>query len=95
LQAPVEAPHDPPAPPPRHTTNGHANGNGRTDAESAGRSRARKPATENQLRAIRSIAHRQNADLDGLIRQEFEVDRPENLSLKQASELIDILKTAG
>jgi hypothetical protein len=90
----VEAPHDPSAAPSRNT-NGHANGNGRTDAVSAGRSRARKPGTENQVRAIRSIARRQNADLDGLLRQDFGVELPEELSLKQASELIDKLKTAG
>jgi hypothetical protein len=95
LQAPVEVPHDAPAAPPRHTADGHANGNGRPDPQPAGRFRSRKPATENQVRAIRSIARRQNADLDGLIRQEFGVDRPEKLSLKQASELIDIHKTAS
>ena len=95
LQAPTEAPHDQPVASPRHTTNGHANGNGRPDTQPAGRSRARKPATENQIRAIRSIARRQNADLDGLIRQEFGVEHIEDLSLKQASELIDMLKAAG
>ncbi len=100
LQAPVESPHDPPAAPTRHAsnghagTNGHAGSNGRTDRPPAGRSRLRKPATENQVRAIRSIANRQHADLDGLLR-EFGVDRPEDLSLKQASELIDTLKTAA
>jgi hypothetical protein len=67
---------------------------GHVDRPPAGRSRMRKPATENQLRAIRSIANRQHADLGGLLR-EFGVDRPEDLSLKQASELIDTLKTAG
>ncbi len=95
LQVPVEAPHDPPAAPPRHTTNGHANGNGRPAPPTCGQSRARKPATENQVRAIRSIAHRQNADLDGLLRQDFGVERPEDLSLKQASDLIDTLKAAS
>ena len=94
LQAPVEAPHDPPASPPRHASNGHPGGNGHADRPPAGRSRPRKPATENQVRAIRSIASRQHADLDGLLR-EFGVDRPEDLSLKQASELIDTLKTAA
>ena len=99
LQAPVESPHDPPAAPARHASNGHVGGNGhagsngRTDRP-AGRSRLSKPATENQVRAIRSIANRQHADLDGLLR-EFDVDRPEDLSLKQASELIDTLKTAA
>jgi Protein of unknown function (DUF1018) len=95
LQAPVEASAGQPAAPSRHNGHGHANGNGRTDPLPAGRSPAGKPATENQIRAIRSIARRQNADLDGLIRQEFGVENIEDLSLKQASELIDTLKTAG
>jgi hypothetical protein len=100
LQAPVESPHEPSAAPTRHASNGHAGtnghigGNGHADRPPAGRSRPRKPATENQVRAIRSIANRQHADLDGLLR-EFGVDRPEDLSLKQASELIDTLKTAA
>ncbi len=93
LHAPVAEPQDPPAAD-RHASNGHAGGNGRADRPPAGRSRLRKPATENQVRAIRSIANRQQADLDGLLR-EFGVDRPEDLSLKQASELIDTLKTAA
>ena len=94
LQAPVAAPHDPPASPIRHGSNGHANGNGHTDHPPAGRSRPRKPATENQVRAIRSIASRQHADLDGLL-SDLGVRRPEDLSLRQASELIDTLKTAA
>ena len=81
--------------PTRHASNGHVGGNGQaTDRPPAGRSRLRKPATEAQVRAIRSIANRQHADLDGLVR-EFGVNRPEDLSLKQASELIDTLKTAA
>ena len=96
LQAPVAAAQDTPN---RHTSNGHgsnghAGSNGHTEPPPAGRSRTRKPATENQVRAIRSIANRQHADLDGLLR-DFGVDRPEDLSLKQASELIDALKTAA
>ena len=79
---------------PRHGANGQSNGNGHTDHPPAGRSRARKPATENQVRAIRSIASRQHADLDGLLR-DLGVVRPEDLSLKQASELIDTLKAAS
>ena len=93
LPAPVEAPHDPPAPP-RQSSNGHPSGNGHEDRAPAGRSRPRRPATENQVRAIRSIAARQHADLDGLLR-DHGVGRPEDLSLRQASELIDVLKTAA
>jgi hypothetical protein len=94
LQAPVAEPQDPPPAPTRHASNGHAGTNGHADRAPAGRSRMRKPATEAQVRAIRSIASRQHADLDGLLR-ELGVDRPEALSLRQASELIDTLKTAG
>jgi hypothetical protein len=99
LQAPVAASQDPPAAPIRHgsngqASNGHTSGNGHTDHQPAGRSRTRKPATENQVRAIRSIASRQHADLDGLLRDRG-VQRPEDLSLRQASELIDTLKTAA
>ena len=94
LQAPVEPPGDPTAPPLRPVSNGQAAGHGPTDRAPAGRSRPRRPATENQVRAIRSIAGRQHADLDGLLRGHG-VDRPEDLSLRQASELIDALKTAA
>ncbi len=90
LQAPGAAAHDPPVSPPRHTTNGH----GRTEHPPAARSRGRKPATENQIRAIRSIASRQHADLDGLL-HDLGIERLEDLSLKQASELIDTLKAAS
>jgi hypothetical protein len=94
LQAPVAAPQETPsapAPPRRYPANGQAGGNGHTTHERAGRPRA----TEKQVKAIRSIARRQNADLDGLLRQNFGVERPEDLSLPQASRLIDVLKTAS
>ena len=94
LHAPVEPPGDPTAPPLRPVSNGQAAGHGPADRAPAGRSRPRRPATENQVRAIRSIAGRQHADLDGLLR-DYGVGRPEDLSLRQASELIDALKTAA
>ena len=31
----------------------------------------------------------------GLLRDEYEIDRPEDLSIRQASELIDLLKNAN
>jgi hypothetical protein len=91
LQAPVEAPHQAPAP---TASNGQSTSNGYTDRPLPARSRPRRPATENQVRAIRSIAARQHADLDGLLR-DHGVGRPEDLSIRQASELIDALKTAA
>jgi hypothetical protein len=93
LQAPITAPQTA-APSSHRPANGHASGNGRTTHPPADRSRARKPATENQVRAIRSIASRQHADLDRLL-HDLRVERPEDLSLRQASELIDTLKTAA
>ncbi|SIO11069.1 hypothetical protein SAMN05444166_2501 [Singulisphaera sp. GP187] len=51
-----------------------------------------KPATANQVRAIVAIAQRQRADLEGLLRDEYHVERPEDLSLAQASAFIDQLR---
>ena len=56
------------------------------------RSRVRTPATANQVKAIEAIARRQDTDLLGLLRHEYEVERPEDLTIGQASELIDLLK---
>ena len=53
-----------------------------------------KPATPSQVRAIVSIARRQHADLDGLL-CDLGVTRPEELSLADASRLIDQLKAAA
>ena len=73
---------------------GILNGNGHPDRPKAGPSRPRRPATEKQVRAICSIASRQHADLDGLL-QQYGAERPEDLSIKQASDLIDALNAAA
>jgi hypothetical protein len=75
--------------------NGHARGNG--EAVLAGRTaaeapRSGKPATASQVNAIRSIARRHEADLDGLLHDEYGVTQPEDLTLAQASHIIDLLK---
>ena len=67
--------------------------NGRPPDE--GRARPRKPATANQVRAIAALARRQGADLDGWLRAGYGVDRPEDLSLGEASRLIDELKAGA
>ena len=59
--------------------NGHRNGNGRR-------------ATASQVRALFAIASRERIDLPQLIRERFQVDRTEDLSLRDASTLIDDLK---
>jgi hypothetical protein len=56
--------------------------------------RVGKPATASQVRAIVTIARRQHADLDGLL-CDLGVTRAEELSLADASRLIDQLKAAA
>jgi hypothetical protein len=78
--------------------NGHARGNGetvlagRTAAQAA---RSGKPATAGQVKAICSIAWQRQADLFAILRNEYHVERPEDLTLRQASALIDRLKDEG
>jgi hypothetical protein len=78
------------------TSNGHgANGNGHTAPNGNGkpRSNARR-ATASQVRALHAIANRQGFDLAETL-QEFGTRRPEDLSIIEASQLIDTLKAAG
>jgi len=80
-------------------TNGHHNGvhasNGKPTPRLATHpARVGKPATPSQVRAIISIARRQHADLDGLL-CDLGVTRPEELTLADASGLIDQLKAAA
>ena len=85
---------------PDPATNGRAMRNGfhaapDTNVPVPTRQRTPRPATPNQVRAIRAIAQRGHADLTGVLRDDFGVDRPEGLSVTQASELIDRLKEAA
>jgi hypothetical protein len=78
--------------------NGHARGNG--EAVLAGRTaaeapRSGKPATASQVKAIRSIARQKGAELVPILRSEYDVQMPEDLTLRQASALIDWLKGDG
>lgn len=49
-------------------------------------------ATFSQIKALHAITRQQGIDLSELLRKRFGVKRPGELSLKQASELIDSLK---
>ena len=62
-------------------------GNGQHEAPPA--------ATAAQVRAIQAIAKQQRLGLAELLRQQFGVSRPEDLSKSQASALIDQLKSRG
>jgi hypothetical protein len=52
----------------------------------------RRPATRSQIRAIIAIARGQDADLPRLLHEKFSVERPEDLTIRQASTLISLLK---
>jgi hypothetical protein len=54
-----------------------------------------RPATAGQVRTIVAIARRRRVGLPGLLRDEFGVAGPEELSLPQASRLIDGLRAAA
>jgi hypothetical protein len=96
LQAPVhdDAAAVPPihARPPARNGSWRANENDHSTRIQVDRLRLPKPATPSQVRAITAIARRQNTDLPGLLRHEYEVERPEDLTIRQASKLIDLLK---
>ena len=69
-----------------------ANANGR-------RSSSPPPATASQVRALHAIANRQGLNLEAALRDRFDIDRPDALTIAEASEMIDELKnqpaTAG
>ena len=51
-------------------------------------------ATKSQIRAIFAIARRQQVDPQSLVQERFHRDRLEDLSIREASSLIDELKSA-
>jgi hypothetical protein len=79
-----------------HTTaasgNGHQNANRRHNG--SGRAAGRK-ATASQVRAIHAIINRQGLDLVETLRHHGSVDYAEDLTITQASQLIDNLKATN
>jgi hypothetical protein len=69
-----------------------ANGPAATTRTTIERERSRRPATAGQARALAALARRRGADLGALLLAEFGVATPEQLSLREASGLIDRLK---
>jgi hypothetical protein len=65
---------------------GHAGTNGHAHRPEIG------TVTQSQLRAIHAISRRNRVDAAALVRERFQVDRPESLSIREASSLIDELK---
>jgi hypothetical protein len=52
-----------------------------------------RPATASQVKAIRAIAARRRIDLVGLLRDRFGLQTADELGIRQASDLIDELKS--
>lgn len=69
-----------------HSTNGHS-----TNGQARSGQRSTRRATASQARALHAIASRQGIDLAATLRQRFGTDRPEDLSIAEASRLIDEL----
>ena len=66
------------------------NGNGHNGPPHGNGSPGR-PATDSQVRALNAIARKQGFDLMNFVRERFGCSRPEDLSLSNASGLIDEL----
>src|SRR5262249_15121498 len=54
-----------------------------------------RPATAAQVKAIYAVARQQGVNLAELLRERYGVGRPEDLSIRQASQVIDHLKGTG
>ena len=78
--------------------NGHAAAPPRPETSAVARptrnGAAPRPATEAQVKAIVAIALKRRLDLGSLLQERFQIEKPESLTLKQASELIGSLKSA-
>jgi len=77
----------------RHGDDSHASSDaGRSPTNGSNRSKERK-ATASQIRAIHAIASQQRIDLEEELQNRFGVNLPEALSIREASDLIDAIKS--
>ena len=53
-----------------------------------------RPATQSQVKAIFAIARVQQLNINQLVRDRFKVEKPDELSIQEASQLIDSLKSS-
>lgn len=72
-----------------------ANGAGQQTNGNSTSSTKPRPATQSQIKALHSIAKSQGLDLARFVRDRFQARKPEDLSISQASEAIDHLKSAN
>ena len=69
-----------------------SNGNGNGHSRGYQRGSTTPVATASQVRALHAIANRQGLNLEAVIRDRFNAERADTLSISEASELIDELK---
>lgn len=69
----------------------HNDGNGNGSSQ---RSSPPRPATQSQVKAIFAITRAQGLNVNQLLRDRYHVGKPEELSIKEASQLIDSLKSS-
>jgi hypothetical protein len=69
-----------------------SNGNGQ-DQDTGQRTNSPRPATQSQVKAIFAICRSQNVDMKRLLQDRFRIGRPEDLNIKEASTLVDELKS--
>ena len=74
---------------PPDNTNGHSKPP--TNSNGNGTSRQRQ-ATQSQVKAIHAIARNRRIDVGQFLNDRFRVSRPDDLTLKEASQVIDELK---
>jgi hypothetical protein len=80
---------------PTAANTGQGNGNGSQNVSgqaSSGKAQPARPATQSQIKAIHAIARSQQLDLARFLRDRFNRERPEDLTIKEASGAIDDLK---
>jgi hypothetical protein len=77
---------------PAPATRAASNGNGASRPAPA-KTGSPRPATQSQIKAIFAIARNQQIDVPAFLKERFQVRRPDDLSIKQASEVIDELKS--
>jgi hypothetical protein len=76
-------------------SNGQQKPSTATNGNGTSRNNGQRQATQSQVKAIHAIAKNRGTDLGKLLNERFHVDRPDDLTIKDASKAIDILKADG
>lgn len=72
---------------------GHEQHNGGNGNGPSQRGNPPRPATQSQVKAIYAITRAQGLNVNQLLRDRYKIGKPEELSIKEASQLIDSLKS--